>query len=257
MPRLPDYRHPAFPEPHDPDCTIWRYMGISKFEDIVRTRSLYMSRADRLGEAFEGSTTPAHLAYWHEVARKAETEEARANVLRTIERLSEFTRGMLPSWYVSCWHINPVENYAMWKLYARDEAHNEAIAISSTYKLLGEVLPAFIHIGCVRYIDFNKEKYTDENLAHRIMHKRHFFEYEKELRAVAQRVELPGGFAQPDPAHFSDYGYRPPIDPCKLITSVVVHPDASEEFFRRVAKLCDSHQLPSPTVSGLAGVPVY
>jgi hypothetical protein len=33
-------QHPAFPQPADPHVTIWRYMDIAKFADIVTHRRL-------------------------------------------------------------------------------------------------------------------------------------------------------------------------------------------------------------------------
>jgi hypothetical protein len=51
MPYLSDG---SFDQP-EPDSTIWRYLDFPRFVSLLTTRSLFLPRADLLGDPFEGS----------------------------------------------------------------------------------------------------------------------------------------------------------------------------------------------------------
>lgn len=251
---MKDKIHPAFPRPVDLNCSIWRYLDFDKFIWMLQRKALYMPRADQLGDAFEGSTTRGHLAQWKAAAEKEADETKRRNIEGAISQLSDFAREFLPMTYVSCWHMSEVESHAMWKLYTKSSM---AVAIASTFGRLENLLPDHANVGIVRYVDFDKYTYPTENLFHRIMHKRHFFSYEQEVRAVVQSVPRPPGIPQPDGNHFEGLAYMPPVDPRQLVTSVVIHPDASVAFATHIEEICATHGLPKPIVSGMGGTPTY
>src|SRR6516165_4771459 len=71
------YIHPAFPQPPDPSVAIWRYMDASKFTWLVANGRLFMPRADRLGDPFEGTTPSGELEWWKREAANADTDESR------------------------------------------------------------------------------------------------------------------------------------------------------------------------------------
>ena len=74
---IPEVLHPAFPQPDDPNATIWRYMDMDKFRSLVSSGRLYMARADLLGDDFEGTTPSAEKEYWRLLVNLAETPEER------------------------------------------------------------------------------------------------------------------------------------------------------------------------------------
>jgi hypothetical protein len=131
------FQHPAFPQPADPHVRIWRYMDVGKFADVVNLRRLYMARADLLGDDYEGSTPVAELEQWRVLSETAENEEQRRIVEGNREQLSEFARELRQTYYVSCWHMAPDENIAMWEQYVQS---NDAVAIRSTFSTLRSVL---------------------------------------------------------------------------------------------------------------------
>jgi hypothetical protein len=47
--------HPIFRQPDDENTKVWRYMDFTKLVSLVDSRRLFFSRADRLGDPFEGS----------------------------------------------------------------------------------------------------------------------------------------------------------------------------------------------------------
>jgi hypothetical protein len=52
-------QHPEFNPPDNENCKIWRYLDIPKFFWLLEKQSLYFSRADLLGDPFEGSIPSA------------------------------------------------------------------------------------------------------------------------------------------------------------------------------------------------------
>jgi len=86
---------------------------------------------------------------------------------------------------VSCWHMNGHESAAMWKLYVDS---NLGVAIQSTFARLVQSLSSAaedVHIGIVKYIDYDYDDLPGDDRLHALMHKRREFEHERELRAVA------------------------------------------------------------------------
>jgi len=253
----PVIQHPAFPQPADPHVVIWRYMDIDKFADILNHRRLYMARADLLGDDHEGTTPSAELDYWRILIDNAETDEQRRIIQGNREQLSDFAREFRPTYYVSCWHMSPDENIAMWQRYVRS---NEAVAIRSTYSTLRSLLdPAVIQVGLVRYIDYEASRLPSFNIMELIMHKRHFFRDEREVRAVVwSMAPEPIRRAHIDPFLTLDRsGFLAPIDPPALIQAVVLHPKISNESALKISELSRAHGLPLPVPSRISSTPRF
>src|SRR5699024_12403473 len=41
--------------PTDPNTIVWKYLDLSKFVDLLLTRQLFMSRADKFEDQYEGT----------------------------------------------------------------------------------------------------------------------------------------------------------------------------------------------------------
>jgi len=232
-------------------------MNFAKFTDIVTNKRLYMSRADLLGDEHEGTTPAAELEYWRLIAKNAKTDEERRIIESNRQQLSDFAREFRPTYYVSCWHMSPHENIAMWDRYVDS---SEAVAIRSTFSTLCSLLDrTVIEIGVVRYIDYAACRFPSLNLMQLIMHKRHFFKDEREVRAVVWsmapeeiRREHIDPFLTADRA-----GFLAPMDPRRLITGIVLHPRATTDTSTRASDLCDTHDLPQPVTSGISIAPHF
>src|SRR5687767_1976544 len=97
----------------DPDTRIWRYLDFTKFVYLLDSRALFFARVDTLQDQFEGSFSEANA----ELRAKAFREKPHLGDLyekfrRTMEERRKAT-------YVSCWHINEYESFAMWKIYLK------------------------------------------------------------------------------------------------------------------------------------------
>jgi hypothetical protein len=232
-------------------------MDVGKFADIVNGRRLYMARADLLGDDYEGTTPAAELEHWRVLAETAETEEQRRIVQGNRDQLSGFARELLTTYYVSCWHMARDENIAMWERYVRS---NDAVAIRSTFSKLRSLLDQTVtHVGVVRYIDYDVSGVPDYNRLQLIMHKRHFFSDEREVRAVVWSL-VPEDIRRQhiDPFLTADRrGFCAPIEPRALIHGVVLHPKITTGAAAKVSELCRIAQLPEPNRSRISALPQF
>jgi hypothetical protein len=263
-------RHPSFRIPEHPDVPLWRYMSGMRFRWLVEKQRLYMPRIEQLArnDAREGTMTDAQSEFWKELIEKSETPELTAQHEANFKRMLEFVGAFREGWFVSCWHQSPSENFAFWRIYGREEtacpsceritvASGESVAITTTFDKLESLLPAHIEVGSIRYLDYQMEGADLFNMFDYVMHKRHFYQYECEVRAVASMVSA----AMPGPSHDHllthqvEGSYAPPIDVKALVGEVVIHPEAKQSFRGEIAAICEQHALPPPRLSGLASLP--
>ncbi|MGZ8159912.1 MAG: hypothetical protein ACXWT4_14010, partial [Methylobacter sp.] len=146
-----DLEHPSFPQPTNTSISLWRYMDIDKFEWMLEHGRLFIPNADHLGDVWEGRTPKGDIDWWNREIEKATTDELKANFAYNRDFMLKFSQAFRSRYYVTCWHMNEHENYAMWKCYTNS---NEAVAIKTTYEQLIDILPDYTYTGIVRYIDY-------------------------------------------------------------------------------------------------------
>ena len=130
--------------------TSGRYMDISKLVSLLDTGALFFPRADRFSDTWEGSVSPSDLKAFNEmVANEEDREILKSNYRRTFPGFRRHT-------YISCWHENPGESAAMWKLYLKSD---EGIAVQTSFGRLRRELEESsrcIRFGRVQYRDYTK-----------------------------------------------------------------------------------------------------
>lgn len=246
--------HPAFPQTGDPNVSLWRYMDAEKFRWLVEYGRLFMPNAENLGEdTFEGTTPDGDLAWWHQQAEQAESEEQRRTILHNCNLVSGFANKFRNKYYVSCWHLNQNENPTMWDSYTNSP---ESVVIRTTFSTLRSCLPPYALLGRVTYIDYDTDRLRSINLFERITHKRKQYAVENEVRAVV--------FHPPDEAsnskHFQENLYEfednsgrrvfiPPINVKQLTLGVAIHPKAPPDFVSEVERICRDNGLVQPETS--------
>lgn len=223
----PGYEAPAA------DACLWRYMNLAKFLALLKTRSLFLARADHLGDSFEGakgllSRKPTWDAFYLAFFRRAiatapgvdastlSEEKIEAEAQRLLEDLSQGGSRERERTFVSCWHESAHESEALWHRYGG--ADGQAIAIHTTARRLTLALgddPDF-EIGRVRYLDMAKEFAGPNDF---LFCKRVSFEHEREVRVV-RRV-----FPQP-----VLHALSVPVDLETLVESIVVSPLSAPWF---------------------------
>lgn len=247
------FYHPAFPQPPSDDVVLWRYMDAEKFTWVLDNGRLFIPAADRLGDPWEGRTPQGYLNWWNQEIENAGTPELRATLTHNRDFFARIAAAFRSYFYVSCWHMNEHENYAMWNCYTENA---DAVAIRTTYRQLVAALPAYAYRGLVRYIDYASDTLPSMNLFEFITHKDKFFSYEQEVRAVF----LPAPEDKATVEHFTQHTFTlgtdptfrvfaPPFDAAALINQVVLGPRSSSIFQASVEAQCGKHSLPAPVKS--------
>jgi hypothetical protein len=269
-----DIPHEAFRQPENAGIAVWRYLTLPKFLSLVTERALPLVRADKLGDAFEGSVPKGYgqevlrifaedakrilreLVEKGEWPREANTEEMEQQLAPQIKvRRLAYVRGS----HISCWRWGN-ESEAMWRLYCGPEA---GVAIVTSYQTLKRSLtpdPA-TRAGLVNYIDFESESLPSLNFMHPLMHKRAAFAHEQEVRVVRFLEAEVRELMIPEPQKLPPVlRFVRPWNPEDVLERVVVSPYAADWYFETIRSvLCSvSPALGSKlTWSTLRADPVY
>lgn len=239
------------------DQSIWRFLDLAQFIDVLDRKSLFFARVDTLLDPFGGpgdagdagagslqalpeevmrlaeqaATPPPRMGrlerWW---ARKAQESE-QDNLVKTI-------RGyQLPALvWASCWHAAGAQQMALWKSY---HAAAKQIAIRSTIgKLRSSVAagtPLSLTIGFVRYLDqASLAEVTDPT--QRALAKSDTLAYEQEVRAILTRTAGSGDGCL-------GRGCSVEIDPAATIEQVAVSPAADMWFHDVVRQVMRTYGL--------------
>ena len=216
--------HPCFPQPENPNVSVWRYMDLSRFIWLLSKRELYFTRLDRLQDPFEGSSTRKTI----DGLRLVLEQIGLPDVLNNLMALYRESRTTM---YVNCWYCGDSESEAMWKLYC---PNGNGVAIRCSYSQLAQSVAADeqVYIGCITYIDHEKHAFRDSNIFFPVMHKRVAFSHEHEVRLVKQ-VEKVKDTDQP-------LGVTIKWDPMEHVSAVFVDPYAAEYHFQAVSAILNS-----------------
>jgi hypothetical protein len=245
--------HPTFVQPSDPGVKLWRYMDFTKFVSLLEQGAFFFSRADLLGDPYEGATTHFNRENAHKVYQFKNLDQVIANISITNEWMRQWT-------FVSCWHMNEVESAAMWRLYAQT---NEAVAVQTTFRKLADALPSKVLMGQVRYINYEKDWLPEGNTYYAYTHKRHSFEHEREVRAIFSewptRPDVKDGHAVIDiSANNPEGGRLVHVNLEGVLENVFVAPTAPAWFSSLVGSVMKRYELTTPlNTSSLARRPVF
>ena len=218
---------------------LQRYMDLSKYVDLLRSKALYLRRADCFPDKFEGALTPA-------IRR---TIDSASENNRLAESADIFYKRCRKGTFVSCWTYGAKDNMALWQLFG---GSSNSVAISTTAVRLTRICFQWnesVHIAKVRYIDHFEDldliigRYTDP-----LQFKHVAFEFEREVRVMIPRQE---NWAE------NPKGMHLQIDDLNdLINSVVIAPEAEAWFLDLVQDLSQKYGLKAPVkMSQLASLP--
>jgi hypothetical protein len=165
------------------------------------------------------------------VDRLGVSEEQR----ETIRGLTDWNRQFS---FVNCWMMNTKESDLMWRAYAGANG----VAIESTYGRLRSVLPNWIFIHEVEYIDYERDRMINGHSLAPIFYKRKEFADERELRAVVD--VFPVGDARRLGTKPLPTGNAMEVDFRRLLTRVILSPFPAPDLLKRVEQLIDSAGIP-------------
>jgi len=231
--------HPAFDGPENADAKIWKFLDFTKFISLLETRSLYFSRSDKLPDPHEGVYGKFGKIHRPVIGNAVNPER---------QKLYDNYKKIRQSVFLNCWHENEHESAAMWDLYLKS---NEGIAIQSTFKKLtgcfGVSGRPNIHIGRVKYLDYQKENLPTGNDLRLFMHKRKSFEHENEIRALIH-----------DENDSEKNGIFVPVDVPALIEKIYVAPTAEYWILDLVKSITKKYELNNEVIkSSLFDDPVF
>lgn len=130
---------------------VRRYLDLPKFLDLLRSQSLYLCRADRFSDRFEGALTPAVRAAVNEAQRDGHIPYG----------ADEFYQRARQGNFVNCWNLGAKDNMALWQLYGG--AANSIVVTSTVEKLISSAARwnDDVVFHKVRYIDHLKKPKHD------------------------------------------------------------------------------------------------
>lgn len=239
---MPIESYPDQLELLDQNATIWRFMNMSKFADLIATSELYFRRADLFEDESEGlppdNYFPVPNMHPLDVLDRQKIDDS-------IGCLAQFRE----AFYVNCWHLFRRETWAMWEKYGED-----GVAICSRYRLFKSALNAMndrAYLGLVRY---GSRHMTGWNLFRFITTKRIKFADEMEVRAFLWVIDPYAGINRhididnrvhdrpltPPPENVSECQRRK-TDLLGLITEIVVSPLASSPTVNKIDEMLTSY----------------
>ncbi|MEK5366791.1 DUF2971 domain-containing protein [Bacillus sp. FSL R5-0654] len=244
--------------------SLWKYMSLAKFIDLLKSKQLFYCRADLFEDKFEGSSPLKQYEFNQSLVEKISSDvnnKLYVNIGKGFmdlgkggEHLTKFFEEAKLMHYISCWHQNEAESEAMWKLYLQG---NEGVAIRTTgsnlYTSISNHNENSIMNDFVEYIDFNtmgidqsiKDKY---NWSAPFFVKRNHYSHEKEYRSVIRYVNTQvdsnlSKFNFDKDKQIEKTGLKVDVDLTRLINEVYVSPFSAPYFKEIVSDLLRKYEV--------------
>jgi hypothetical protein len=205
---------------------LWRYMELPKFEDLLKTSTLYFARADQfVDDPFEGRLSPGNAE------RSSKSEEIFRSLykIQTPENWKDSQETLRQVVFISCWHRNTRESWEMWRAYTKTP---NSVVVTTSARALRLFVPDKIMKYAVKYapLDFPRTEFTHTSL---FFFKPSRYNIEREYRLLRVPEEDESIYIE-NPA---DLYRRIPIKPKKIVRRVITHPNATRETKCRVEEL--------------------
>lgn len=194
------------------ETIVWKYLDLSKFLDLLISQKLFMSRADKFEDQYEGTFSEP-------------TYEEIKKIAINNPKFLDFYKSHREQIAISSWHTNEYESFAMWQIFTKN---NEGLAIQSTIgrlkKALKDEKQFEQYIGEVNYIDYKKEHIPFDDTFFPFLFKRKSFQYEREIRIISdvstEKIKL-------------NDGLKIHVDIDQLIEKIYIHPK-SENWYKNL-----------------------
>jgi hypothetical protein len=206
--------------------TLWRYLDFFKFEDLLRTSTLYFARPDSFLDPFEGR-----------FSRGNQSQESKSEqIFRSLYHFGSYQKESAAYHevhrkvvFISCWHRNTKESREMWSAYTKS---SDSVVITTSRKAVKRFLPREIMESAVRYdsLDNPRTEFSHNSI---FFYKPSEYRFEREFRLL--RSPRPG-----EEFYFEnkeDRFRRVLILLKKVVHRVITHPGANAETKRKVEDL--------------------
>jgi hypothetical protein len=251
----------------DMEKTVWRYMPFSKFISLIAYQAVWFSKLNILQDTYEGMLPAASKR-----AMREEHQEFKSwpgfnspEHHRQIDAWADDNENDGRELYVvSCWFLGEHTSERMWREYG---GSTEAVAIKSTIGRL--VNNVFVprdehrsHIGLVSYVDYSSHQMSSYE-AHQAIERAFLkdeerFSHEQELRIVTMSTKTTSCISMEGRRYtleevsgknmnnFENPGLYVCIRLDRLITEVVVAPNAQDWFEKLVRCIVERSNIPAP-----------
>lgn len=223
--------HKYFPLELNDDTKIWRYIDFTKFVSLIDSKKLYFSRADRLGDKFEGSFTKLNVKNRPQLYKDAPL---------LAQNLGSIHKNLGKLIYLNCWNIRSIESAAMWDIYTK---YGYGIAIQSTigrFKKCFDKADEQLTISKIKYINYKDFFIPEGNVFAPFFHKRKSYSHERELRAAFMLNSHIAGIG--DMSLETPLGIYVPVDIQLLIKRIYLAPGSSSWFSQLINSILDKYE---------------
>ena len=208
---------------------VWRYMSFGRFVWMLKTKSLWMCRADQLGDAWEMAFSKKEVESLRQPDEEPDDAETRRRVFR------RFVRVERERTFVNCWTASNSESHAMWSIYCGSK---EGIAVQTTLRKLKASVGSECHVLPVGYDKFKLGANPGGPLD-LVARKRKPFAYEKERRIVWRAVMKGNPYSERIEQEEIRLGFGLPWDPELHVERVLIHPGADHATFVAVTAVVE------------------
>lgn len=263
------------------DAKVWRYMDLTKFLFILETETLFFPTVASLRKADKWEGSWSNFEFSEYVGGTSSSQSEIKEFWFSLQsKVASHQVG------VSCWHKSEDQSNAMWKIYL---SGNEGIAIQTSFGNLKEAFDdkhpnwpncggnfqdrkVSLIAGNVEYIDWSNPPENTRTLK-QFMLKGKEFEYEQEVRMLAELFPIPGApqsttgkITDKDTLGLSDSvhkqvmeigGVAIPIRVSKLIQNIYVTPTVLPWFVNLVEKIVSRYGLTDTKIHQTNTLPRY
>jgi hypothetical protein len=163
-------------------------MNLWKFQDLLISRELHLSRIDQFDDRLEGTRTrPAFERGMDESMRRymalppdrfvVNEEVARAGALNVEQVGARLVRETV---FASCWHMNDAQSPTMWETYGPDGIAIESTVLRLFNATIAPLTEPIVHVQPVIYVDHRADE-MDESEP--FIYKDVTYQVEQEIRA--------------------------------------------------------------------------
>lgn len=228
-------KHPSIKAPHG-NSSVWRYMGLEKFLDLITNERLFFTNAAKMSDRFEATIPHRNLDAMRRRLQEKYEDAEEVEVQLGYEQFQ--IEGLKRLTLLNCWSLGDHESYALWKIYL--SGAQAGVAVRSTVSRLRRAIekgndpfPEDLFIGEVEYSEFIKD--PDLHRFRIITTKSPPYEYEREVRLfIVNYPRSEGGTKTP---YAIDVGRHVKIATDELVERIYLSPFASpwfEDVFRAV-----------------------
>ena len=214
------------------DQPLLRYMDLWKFEDMLRTGTLYFRRADKFeGDPLEGTISKEGV---HQTSRTDQAMKERLQLApQSYDEMAAYRDIAKGVTFVNCWHINNDECPKMWDTYTTS---SDSILVISSAGRLKRALKREVLMSAVKYVDQDTPR-TEFDERSLFFYKDSSFAFEKEYRLIVDLHSLEGPDGAIEPANPNDFSRNLGVDLQTLVYALQPHPDAGDETKEKIAAL--------------------